>query len=295
MPSAAVGRFRRDRVAMASLVLLAALALFAFGGPLVWRWDHLIHREIPSGRPPSWSHPFGTDRVGHDLMGQVMRGLQQSLRIGIVASAISTTIGTAWGLAAGWFRGWVDAVLMRAVDVALMVPALVVVLVLAGGSDGTTWLHLAVLLGLVGWLRPARVVRGLTLSIRERGYVEAARAMGGSDLHLVRRHVLPNLVSAVVVDATFAVSLAVLSEAALSFLGFGVVVPDTSLGLLVSNGQASIATRPWLFYLPGAFLVVLCLLVHLVGDGIRDAVDPGRDRDGVNRPRRARRAARSGS
>ena len=268
----ATRRFSDQRGAVVALGALLLLALFAFAGPSVWHYGHSLHRDIPVDQAPTWAHPFGTDRAGHDLLGQIMRGTRQSLLVGVVAAAIGTAIGTAVGLIAAFRRGWVDAVLMRLVDVVLIVPGLVVVLVVAGSTHGTSWLRMAVLIGLVGWPRPARVVRGLAIGELARDYVEAARAMGFPPRRILFRHVLVNLGPAVAIDATFAVTLAIISESVLSFLGFGFTVPDTSLGLLVSNGQAAIATRPWLFYIPGAFLTALCVLVHVVGDGLRAAL-----------------------
>jgi peptide/nickel transport system permease protein len=268
----ATRRFSDQRGAVVALGALLLLALFAFAGPSLWHYGHSLHRDIPVDQAPTWAHPFGTDRAGHDLLGQIMRGTRQSLLVGVVAAAIGTAIGTAVGLIAAFRRGWVDAVLMRLVDVVLIVPGLVVVLVVAGSTHGTSWLRMAVLIGLVGWPRLARVVRGLAAGELARDYVEAARAMGFPPRRILFRHVLVNLGPAVAIDATFAVTLAIISESVLSFLGFGFTVPDTSLGLLVSNGQAAIATRPWLFYIPGAFLTALCVLVHVVGDGLRAAL-----------------------
>ena len=267
-----VRRFRDQRAAVVALGALGLLALFAFVGPSVWHYGHTLHRDIPVDQAPTWSHPFGTDRAGHDLLGQVMRGTRQSLLVGVVAAAIGTAIGTAVGLVAAFRRGWGDSVLMRLVDVALILPGLVVVLVVAGSTHGTSWLRVAVLIGAVGWPRPARVVRGLALAEQARDYVEAARALGLPAHRIMFRHVLLNIGPAVAIDASFAVTLAILSESVLSFLGFGFTVPDTSLGLLVSTGQSAIATRPWLFYVPGGFLIVLCVLVHMVGDGLRSAL-----------------------
>jgi peptide/nickel transport system permease protein len=270
--SGVVRRFAARRGALMALGALVLLGLFAFGGPSVWHYGHTLHRDIPIDQAPTWAHPFGTDRAGHDLLGQIMRGTRQSLLVGLVAAAIGTVIGATVGLVAAFWGGWVDAVLMRLVDVALIVPALVVVLVVAGSTHGTTWLRVAVLIGVVSWPRLARVVRGLALGELARDYVTAARAMGLSPRRILVRHVLLNLGPAVAIDATFAVTLAILSESVLSFLGFGFTVPDTSLGLLVSAGQAAITTRPWLFYIPGGFLTLLCVLVHLVGDGLRAAL-----------------------
>jgi peptide/nickel transport system permease protein len=267
-----VRRLAAQRAAAAALGGLAVLAAFAFVGPLLWRYGHTLHRDIPIDQAPSWSHPFGTDRAGHDLLGQVMRGTRQSLLVGLTAAAVGTAIGTSVGLVAALRGGWLDSVLMRLVDVVLTVPALVVVLVAASTFDHVTWLQVAVLIGGVTWPRPARVVRGLALAEGQREYVEAARAMGFSHVRVAFRHVLVNVAPAVAVDATFAVTVAILAEATLSFLGFGLTVPDTSLGLLVSNAQGAISTRPWLFYVPGAFLTALCVLVHVVGDGLRAAL-----------------------
>jgi peptide/nickel transport system permease protein len=265
-------RFTEHRAATAAAGALALLALFAFAGPWVWDYGHALHRDIPVDQAPTWAHPFGTDRAGHDLLGQVMRGTRQSLLVGVGAAALGTVIGATVGLVAAFRRGWVDALLMRLVDVTLIVPGLVIVLVVAGSTTGTSWLRMALLIGAVSWPRLARVVRGLALTELTRDYVEAARAMGFRSRRILFRHVLLNIGPAVAIDATFAVTVAILSESALSFLGFGFTVPDTSLGLLVSNGQAAIATRPWLFYIPGVFLTGLCVLVHLVGDGLRAAL-----------------------
>jgi peptide/nickel transport system permease protein len=265
-------RFGQQRGAVVALGGLLLLAGFAFVGPSLWHYGHTLHRDIPVDQAPTWSHPFGTDRAGHDLLGQVMRGTRQSLLVGVVAAAIGTAIGATVGLVAALRRGWVDAVLMRLVDVTLILPGLVIVLVVAGSTHGTSWLRVAVLIGAVSWPRPARVVRGVALVEVARDYVEAARALGLPARRIAFRHVLVNVAPAVAVDATFAVTLAILSESVLSFLGFGFTVPDTSLGLLVSTGQSAIATRPWLFYIPGAFLTVRCVLVHVIGDGLRAAL-----------------------
>jgi peptide/nickel transport system permease protein len=270
----ALRRFARNRAAVASAGLLALVVLIAYVGPLLWTWDHRVHADIPSDLSPRWSHPFGTTRAGHDVLSQVMRGTQLSLQVGALAAALAAVLGTAWGALAGYYRGWVDGVLMRIVDVVLVLPLLVVVLVLAGESSGTTWWHVAVVVGLFGFAGTARIVRGVVLSTREQEFVEAAKSMGASDLRVLVRHVLPHTLGYVVVDATITASAAILIEAALSFVGFGVAAPDTSLGLLVANAQTAVTTRPWLFYFPGGLLVVLCLAIQLAGDGVRDALDP---------------------
>jgi peptide/nickel transport system permease protein len=262
-------RGRRSDPPVVTLIVLGLVVVFAFVGPHLWRYGPGIHREIPSDAAPSWAHPFGTDRAGRDLLAEVQRGTQVSLLVALLATAIATAAGTTVGLLAGYFGRWVDAVSMRFVDVLLIVPTLVIVIVVAGAVEGTTWVRVAVTLGLLSWMRLARVVRGLAVELRHRDFIAAARALGGSDAHIIGRHLLPNLAGAIAVDAAFIATQAVLAEAALSFLGFGLAAPDTSLGALVSAGQSAMVTRPWLFYVPGAFLVIVCVVIHAIGETLR--------------------------
>lgn len=265
-------RFRRDRFAVAGTVLLGGFGLLAFLGPLLWRYDHTIHREISADAGPSLAHPFGTSRTGHDLLGQVIRGTRQSLVVGALAGTVSAVLGTAWGAAAGTRQGVAGPLLMRLVDVALVVPAPIVVLVLVGTGGRTTSVEIGLAIGALSWPVTARVTYGLATSLRSRPFVDAARALGASDARVVARHVVPHLLGPSVVAGSFAVSAAILIEASLSFVGFGIAPPDTSLGVLVETAQAAAFTRPWLFLIPGAFLVVLCAVVPVVGDGLADAL-----------------------
>ena len=267
-----LGRFLRNRLATTGAVVLLLLAVFAFVGPFLWTYDYRFHPEIVTDSPPSLGHPFGTSRTGHDLLGQVIRGMQQSLRVALIAGTLSAGIGAVWGAVAGLRGGWLDAFLMRAVDVVLTVPLLVIVLVLAG-SGGATWLEVALVIGLFGWAAIARIVRGLAVSVCAHEYVDAARALGASDSRILVEHVLPNVAGAAVVAGTVTAGAAVLIEAALSFLGFGAAPPDTSLGQLVGTAQNAAFTRPWLFLIPGLFLVVVSVAINLVGDGLADALD----------------------
>jgi peptide/nickel transport system permease protein len=269
-------RFFQHRPAVISLILLLSIVVFAFIGPLFWQWDHTINRAIPSDVGPSWSHPFGTTRAGHDYMGQIMRAVQQSLKVGVVVAVMVSVLGTLFGSIAGFYRGRVDAVIMRGVDVLIIIPLLAVVLVLSSATRGTSWYHVALIIGAFGWLSTARVVRGLVLSLREQEFVEAARALGASDSRIIRKHLVPNALGVIIVDATLVVAIAILIEAALSFLGFGITIPDTSLGLLIQNAQSFVFVRPRLFYIPGVFLIVICLTINFIGDGLRDALDPKR-------------------
>lgn len=269
-----LSRFLRHRLAVGSLIFLLLIVAFAFVGPLLWQFDHTIQRQIPPDQPPSLSHPFGTSRLGHDYMGQIMRGTQQTLKVGFVVAVMTIAIGATWGAIAGYYRGWVDAILMRLVDMIIIIPLLVVVLVLAGLTRGTTWLSVAIIVGAFAWTSTARVVRGVVMSLREQEFIEAARAMGASDARIIGRHLLPNAAGVIIVDATLIIAVAILVEAGLSFLGFGIQTPDTSLGLLINRAQTAVFTRPWLFYIPGVFIIMIALTVNFIGDGLRDALDP---------------------
>ncbi|MEV5764685.1 dipeptide/oligopeptide/nickel ABC transporter permease/ATP-binding protein [Micromonospora sp. NPDC052213] len=286
---AVFARFRRHRLAAAALVVLALVALFAFVGPLLWRYGH---DEITpdNSQPPSTIHPLGTDSLGHDLLAQVMRGTQQSLLIALTVALGAAVVGTAIGIVAGYYRGTVDALLMRLVDLFLTVPTIAVAAVLghnfAGSSGG--WVLIAVVLAALMWTSVARVVRGVVLGLREREFVSAARALGSSDLRIMARHILPNVAGPIIVSVTILVATAILAETALSFIGFGVQPPDTSLGLLVANAQSAVATRPWLFYFPGLVILLIALSINFIGDGLRDALDPTQTKG----PRRRRYLAR---
>jgi peptide/nickel transport system permease protein len=269
-----LSRFVRHRLAMGSLVVLLLIVAFAFLGPALWQWDHTVNRAIPSDAPPSLEHPFGTTRAGHDYMGQMMRATQQSLKVGFVVAIMVSGFGTLFGAMAGFYRGRVDAIIMRTVDILIIIPLLAVVLVLASQSQGTQWYHVAFIIGAFGWLSTARVVRGLVLSIREQEFIEAARALGASDRRIIGRHIVPNAFGVIIVDATLVIAIAILVEAALSFIGFGITIPDTSLGILIQNAQTAVFVRPRLFYIPGVFLIVICLTINFIGDGLRDALDP---------------------
>jgi peptide/nickel transport system permease protein len=275
-------RFSRHRLAVFGMALFVLLFLFAFLGGALWKHDYKT-LGFPQYSPPSGEHPFGTDRIGADMMAQLIRGLQFSLRIALVVALVSTTIGVVLGALAGFRRGWVDAVISRFIDLVLVIPGLVIVVVLARSSfvnvpgqasSNSNWLLVALYLSLVFWLPTARIVRGMVLSLREKEFVEAARAMGGSTIRIVFRHILPNTVDVIIVNVTLAVASAVLAEAAISFIGLGVKPPDTSLGLLINQNRNELNVHPWLFFIPFAIIVLVSLAVNFMGDGLRDAFDP---------------------
>lgn len=270
-------RFLRHRLAVASLFALLLLIAFAFLGPVLWQWDYKIHREIPSNVP--WfsdiNHPLGTTSAGQDMMGMVMRGAQQSLKVALTVSLMTGVIAALWGTVAGLLRGWVDGLMMRFVDVILVIPLLVLVAAVAGNiRGGTTWVAVALVIGFFAWPLYSRVIRGVVLSLREQEFIEAARAMGASNARIVLRHLIPNVTGPIIVAMTIIAAVAILIEAGLSFLQVGIQPPDTSLGLQVTGALTAINTRPWLFYPPGIMILLIALTINFIGDGLRDALDP---------------------
>ncbi|HEY3693901.1 MAG TPA: ABC transporter permease [Pseudonocardiaceae bacterium] len=269
-------RFRRHRLAMVSLVVLLALVLLAFVGGWLWKYS-VADLTADESVPPSWAHPFGTDAAGHDTLAQVLRGTQISIGIAVVGALVATVVGTVWGATAGYYGGWLDTAMMRIADLVLTLPFLAVAAVLGHNVGGSWWLIAAVIAGLY-WAYVARVARGVVLSLREKEFVEAARAIGAGDARIIFRHLVPNAFGSIIVNATVLVAIAILLETALSYLGFGVRPPDTSLGLLVSDAQTAVETRPWLFFFPGVFIIVIALTINFIGDGLRDALDPRQTR-----------------
>ncbi|MGH9278963.1 MAG: ABC transporter permease [Acidimicrobiales bacterium] len=268
-------RFRRNRLAVVGLIVIGLLVLVAVLAPVITRYspNALGARSEPGRAGPSWDHWFGTDLVGRDLFARVVYGARVSLRIGFVAVAIATTVGVVVGAVAGYWGGAVDNALMRTTDVFLSFPLVVAGLVLAtvvGKGERTVILVLA----FVAWMPIARLLRSSVLQAKEREYVEAARAAGCSDWRIVTRHILPNTIQPVIVLATILVGTAVLTEAALSFLGVGVQPPTAAWGLMVNEGRSYLRTSPHLLFFPAAAIVVTVMAFVFVGDGLRDALDP---------------------
>ena len=220
------------------------------------------------------THPFGQDDIGRDYFALVLRGTQRSLLIMVIIGIIAAAIGTVVGAVSGYFRGWIDAVLMRLTDFIITIPAIIIGSVIGYhfGNLGATFL--AFYLGLFAWTGLSRLIRGEFLTLREREFVDAARVAGASDRRIIFKHILPNAIGVIIVSVTLLMSGAILLETGLSYLGFGVVAPDVSLGLLVSTYQESFTIRPWLFWWPGVFIVTIALCVNFIGDGLRDAFDP---------------------
>jgi len=270
-----LGRFLRHRLAVASLTVLIFIFLTSIFGRMIWQFDYLERDTSNLSKPPSWLHPFGTDSLGKDMLALTLRGAQRSILIASMVSLLSSTIGVILGSIAGYFRGWIDALLMRFTDLLLTIPLLILAGCISWQFDGGgSWWFLALVLGGLSWQGTARIVRGEFLALREREFVEAARAIGVPTLRIIFRHILPNALGPIIVSATLSIAGAILVETALSYLGLGIRAPDSSLGLLVSDYQAAFQTRPWLFWFPGIFIVIICLSVNFVGDGLRDAFDP---------------------
>jgi peptide/nickel transport system permease protein len=266
-------RFFRHRLAVAGLiglVIIFGAGIFA-GQVAPYGYFQIDLTHILQG--PSSVHYFGTDGLGRDEFSRVLWGIRTSMEVGVFVAVVSTFIGLVIGAVAGYYGGWMDNLLMRITDLVLTLPLLVILLTAATLlGQGNQW-RVSIILVLFFWTGIARVVRGIFLSLREKEYVEAAKASGAGDARLMFRHILPNTLGPVVVNATLAVGTAILIEAALSFLGFGIKPPTPSLGGLVNDAQ-QYSQQWWLTVFPGLTIVLIVLCVNFVGDGLRDALDP---------------------
>ena len=298
-------RFIRHKGALFGIITLILVALLSFtsmgifGIPGWWQYqDHnATYGGVVNGGLPtlSWSglgdHPFGQDMIGRDNFAMVMRGIQTSLLVMTVLGLITLVIGTTIGALAGYYRGKIDTFLMRFTDLVITLPVIVLGAVLgklvAAIPDRLEMtaaarssfrenipLMLAIFLGLILWPGLARLVRSEFLTLREREFVDSARVAGASDWRIITKHMLPNAISVIIVNTTLTMASAVVLEAALSFLGFGVTEPNVSLGKLISDYQTAFLTRPWLFWWPGLFIILIALSINFIGDGLRDAFDP---------------------
>jgi peptide/nickel transport system permease protein len=265
--------FLENKLALAGAVTLVLIFLFCFVGPLVYQTDQ-IHTDIGHATlGPSWHHPLGTDDVGYDVLGRLMVGGQTSLEVALGAALVAVVVGVLWGAIAGFLGGIVDAVMMRIVDAILSIPALFLLLFLAAVSTPSVW-TLIFVVGLIAWLVPARLVRGETLSLRKREYVEAVTVMGGGSLRIVLRHIIPNTIGTVIVNATFQIADAILLVATLSFLGLGIPPPAANWGGMLSNGlNYTYSGYWWLVYPPGIAIVVTVVCFNFIGDALRDAFE----------------------
>ncbi len=275
MSAATLRHLRHNRAAMLCAVLLAGLALLALVGPMLSPYALEAPDWQAMAIPPTLTdaHWFGTDRLGRDLWLRTWHGTRVSLLIGLLATAVSLVIGVLWGAVAGYVGGRTDALMMRFVDVLYSLPYVFFVIVLMV-LFGRNFVLLFVAIGAVGWLTMARIVRGQTLALRRREFIEAAVVMGVPTWRIVLRHILPNVLGPVIVYATLTIPQMILFESFLSFLGLGVQEPLASLGNLIAAGAAEMESAPWMLIVPGGVLVLLLGCCSFLGDGLRDALDP---------------------
>ncbi|MET8429695.1 ABC transporter permease [Nocardia sp. NPDC004860] len=290
-----VRRFLRSKVSVIALAVLLLMLILCYALPPLLKYDYQQLDYTALLKPPSSRHPFGTNQIGQDILAQTLRGLQKSLIIGFSVALISSTIAAVLGSVAGLLGGWTDTAIMWLVDLMLVMPSFIMVALFAPRMKGSgSILLLIVLLSVFSWMISARLIRGLTLSLRDREFVRAARYMGASTRTIITTHILPNIASILIIDTTLAVGAAILGESGLSYLNFGVQPPDVSLGTLIAAGTKSALTYPWLFMFPGAFLITIVLCANLVGDGLRDAFDPTAKRARSRRKDRASKAENAG-
>ncbi len=269
-------RFARNRLAVAALVTLVALFVGCYALPplLPYSYSELDFTALQT--PPSPQHWFGTNALGQDVLAQVLRGMQKSMLIGVCVAVISTLIAATVGAIAGYFGVWRDRALMWFVDLVLVVPSFILIAIITPRTKNSANIALLiVLLAAFSWMISSRMVRGLTMSLREREYVLAARYMGVPNRTIIARHILPNVASILIIDTALNVGGAILAETGLSYLGFGVQPPDVSLGTLIADGTKSATTFSWVFLFPAGVLVLILVCANLTGDGLRDAFDPG--------------------
>jgi peptide/nickel transport system permease protein len=265
--------FVENKLAVVGLGIVALFILFCYLGPLVYHTDQ-VHIDLSQATlPPTGAHPLGTNEVGYDQLGRLMAGGQSSLEVGIAVALLATSFGTLWGAISGYAGGFIDSVMMRIVDALLAMPALFLLLFLASIVRPTIGL-LILVIALISWLGPARLVRGQALTLRTRNYVTSVRLMGGGPLRAVLRHIAPNAIGTVVVNATFQVADAILMVAALSFLGLGVPPPAANWGDMLANGiNYTYDGYWWLIYPPGLAIVVVVVAFNLIGDALRDSFE----------------------
>ncbi len=266
-------RFRRYRPALFGLSVIGVLIVLSLIPGLFAPYDP--YEPIPGmrGKGPSWAHPFGFDEIGRDLLSRVIYGSRIALLVGIAATGLSLVIGVSVGASAGYFGGWVDLFLSRVVDTLMAFPTLVLLVALAA-AVGPSLRTVVLVIGFTAWAQYARVVRAEVLSLRERDFVLAARAMGAPDYRIIFRHLLPNVLGVLIVIASLSIAGVILAESALSFLGLGTQPPQASWGSILSAGRTYIRTYPHICIAPGVLITVTVLAFNLLGDGLRDAFDP---------------------
>jgi peptide/nickel transport system permease protein len=268
-------RFLRHRLAMTGLIVLVVVFGAGIFANLVapYSFEEIDLTNVLAGPTTVAHHFFGTDEIGRDFFSRVIYGIRTSMEVGVFVAFASSIIGVIVGAVAGYYGGWIDNILMRITDLVLTLPALAILLTAAALlGQGSQW-RVSFILALFFWTGLARIVRGVFLSLREKEYVEAAKAAGSGDIRIMFRHILPNTLGPIVVNGTLSVGAAIIVEAALSFLGFGIKPPTPSLGSLIASGQ-QFPQKWWITVFPGLTLLVIVIAINFVGDGLRDALDP---------------------
>jgi peptide/nickel transport system permease protein len=266
-------RFMRNRPAVAGVIVFAVLVLFSVVGPLLSPWGQSEMDFLNLSTGPSPTHWFGTNASGNDTYVQTAIGLQRSLMIALTVSIGTTAISALVGTAAAYFGGWVERISLLVIHFMMVVPTFLLLSIVSNDAGGD-WRVISLVMIFVSWFFPARIIWTMTLSLREREYVQAARYMGVRGMRTVVRHLIPNIGSLLVINFTLGIVAAVTTETGLSFIGFGVKIPDVSLGSLIGEGSTTITSSPWLFYFPALVLTLLTVSMALVADGLRDALDP---------------------
>ncbi|MEV4667606.1 ABC transporter permease [Microbacterium sp. LWO12-1.2] len=267
-------RFMRNRPAVGGVIIFIALVLFSVIAPLIAKYSFTDLDFLNLSTPPSTEHWFGTTSSGNDTFAQTAVGLQRSLMIALTVSIGTTVISAVVGTAAAYFRGWTERITLLIIHFMMVIPSFLILSLISNKSGGDWRIIALIMIFVIGWYFPARVIWTMALSLREREYVQAARYMGVRGMVIVFRHMLPNIGSLLVINFTLGVVTAVTTETGLSFLGFGVKIPDVSLGSLIGSGANTITSAPWLFYFPAAALTLLTVSMALIADGLRDALDP---------------------
>jgi ABC-type dipeptide/oligopeptide/nickel transport system permease subunit len=277
----ALDRFTHSWLSMIAAIVFLIIIATAYIAPYFYKWKFNVpDPKALSVHPGQQGHVLGTNETGFDLLAQLFRGTQRDLLIIVISTSIALTIGITIGAMAGYFGKVADNLLMRFVDIMLTVPYLVILILACAQYPNTagTAPGIGVLFGLFGWMGLSRLVRAQFLSLKEREFVEAAHAMGASNFRIIFRHMIPNTLSTILVFATLFAATSIVAETSITYLGYGVRIPDTSLGLLVSKGVDAVNTRSWLFYYPGVLILIIVLATNLVGEGIRNAFDPRNNR-----------------
>jgi peptide/nickel transport system permease protein len=269
-------KFFQHRLAMTSLLILAVVFLAALFAEVIAQYDPNMPNVPERSLAPTLDgfHIFGTDKIGRDYFTRTLYGTRTSVYVAFIVASVSTVIGVIVGGIAGYYGGWVDNILMRTTDLFLTLPFLAILLVLSAFLGAGSPIRVAFILAFLFWTGLARIVRGEFLGLREKEFVEAAEVLGASNNRIIFRHILPNSMGPIIVNATLTVATAILVEAALSFLGFGIQPPHPALGILIADGQDSLTTQWWLALFPGLTIILIALCINFVGDGLRDALDP---------------------